>query len=160
MARGPEGKQAESGKDALRGEIQLLKCAKRLEQFSSSRFRDAHSSSLSRFDVLANLARSEGGSLPTSALASGLIASQGNITRLLDRMEADGLIERGSHESDRRVSVVRLTPAGRAGFDAMAGDHEHWMGEIFGALGEAETRQLIRLLAKIRARIDAVDTGT
>lgn len=144
-------------KDALRGELQLLKCAKRLEQFSSGRFRDAHGSSLSRFDVLANLARSPGGSLPTSTLAAALIASQGNITRLLDRMESDGLIARGGDESDRRVSVVSLTDAGRRAFRDMADDHEHAMGEIFGVLGDAETRQLIRLLGKIRARIDALD---
>jgi len=147
-------------KDAVRGELQLLKCAKRLEQFSTGRFRDAHGSSLSRFDVLANLARSPGGSLPTSALAAALISSQGNITRLLDRMEADGLIARGGHETDRRVNVVRLTAAGNRAFEDMADDHEHWMGEIFGVLGETETRQLIRLLSKIRARIDSMDAGT
>ncbi len=144
-------------KDALRGELQLLKCAKRLEQFSTGRFRDAHGSSLSRFDVLANLARSPGGSLPTSALAAALIASQGNITRLLDRMEGDGLITRGGHETDRRVNVVTLTEAGRRAFRDMADDHEHWMGEIFDVLAETETRQLIRLLSKIRARIDTLD---
>ena len=155
MAGGKEKGDEVQGKDALRGELQLMKCAKRLEQFSTGRFRDAHGSSLSRFDVLANLSRS-GGSLPTSALAAGLIASQGNITRLLDRMEADGLIERGAHERDRRISVVRLTAAGEAAFQSMAADHEHWMEEIFSALGESETRQLIRLLGKIRSRIDDV----
>ncbi|MFM7786431.1 MAG: MarR family winged helix-turn-helix transcriptional regulator, partial [Gammaproteobacteria bacterium] len=124
MAGGKAKGDEVQGKDALRGELQLMKCAKRLEQFSTGRFRDAHGSSLSRFDVLANLSRG-GGSLPTSALAAGLIASQGNITRLLDRMEADGLIERGAHERDRRISVVRLTAAGEAAFEGMAADHEH-----------------------------------
>ena len=150
-------KQEPQSKDAVRGELQLLKCAKRLEQFSTGRFRDGHGGSLTRFDVLANLSRAPGRSLPTSELASNLISSQGNITRLLDRMEADGLIERGSHHADRRVSVVALTDAGQRSFESMAGEHEHWMGEIFGVLGENETRQLIRLLGKIRARIDVLD---
>lgn len=150
-------KQEPQSKDAVRGELQLLKCAKRLEQFSTGRFRDGHGGSLTRFDVLANLSRAPGRSLPTSELAASLISSQGNITRLLDRMEADGLIERGSHSADRRVSVVALTGLGEKNFGRMAEEHEHWMGEIFGVLGDTETRQLIRLLGKIRARIDALD---
>ncbi len=149
--------RAAESKDAVRGELQLLKCAKRLEQFSTARFRDGHGGSLSRFDVLANLQRSPGHSLPTSELAASLIASRGNITRLLDRMEADGLIVRGGHAADRRVSVVSLTDAGEDTFQRMATDHQHSMGEIFGVLGAAETRQLIRLLAKIRARIELLD---
>ena len=127
--------RAAESKNAVRGELQLLKCAKRLEQFSTARFRDGHGGSLSRFDVLANLQRSPGHSLPTSELAASLIASRGNITRLL----------------------VSLTNAGEDTFQRMATDHQHSMGEIFGVLGATETRQLIRLLAKIRARIELLD---
>jgi MarR family transcriptional regulator, 2-MHQ and catechol-resistance regulon repressor len=145
---------ASRGQDALRGELQLLKCAKRLEQLSSNRFRDQHQSSLSRFDVLANLDQAQDHVLSTSQLARLLIASQGNITRLLDRMEQDGLIQRRAHTGDRRVSEIALTTAGAAKFREMAADHQRWMTQVFGVLNDAEAGQLIRLLAKIRERVD------
>lgn len=146
--------RAERGKDALRGELQLLKCAKRLEQLSTSRFRDLHGSSLARFDVLANLDMSGSGSLSTSELAKRLIASKGNITRLLDRMEADGLIIRRPNVEDRRISDVYLSENGARSFREMAADHARWMSDIFGVLGEDETEQLVKLLGRIRERID------
>ena len=147
---------APRAKDALRGELLLLKVAKRLEQYLGTRFHGLHKSSLSRFDVLANLDKAAGVSLSTSQLAAQLIASSGNITRLLDRMEQDGLVSRRQHAVDRRVSDVTLTEAGRRKFREAAADHELWMSEVFDALSDAEASQLIRLLGKIRVRMDAM----
>jgi len=147
-------RKAERDKDALRGELQLLKCAKRLEQLSTSRFRDLHGSSLARFDVLANLDMTSGGPVSTSELAKRLIASKGNITRLLDRMEADGLIIRRPNAEDRRISDVYLSESGTRSFQKMAADHARWMSDIFGVLVENETEQLVQLLGRIRERID------
>jgi MarR family transcriptional regulator, 2-MHQ and catechol-resistance regulon repressor len=141
-------------KDALRGELLLLKCAKRLEQMLAGSFHTRHRSSLPRFDVLANLDLAESHTLSTSQLARLLIASQGNITRLLDRMEQDGLVERRPNADDRRVSDISLTSAGAAKFREMAADHERWMAHVFGVLSDAEATQLIRLLRRIRGRID------
>lgn len=144
----------ERSKDALRGELLLLKCAKRLEQLLAGSFRDGHGSSLPRFDVLANLDLADAHTLSTSQLARLLIASQGNITRLLDRMEQDGLVERRPNAEDRRVSDITLTAAGAAKFREMASDHEHWMAQVFDVLSDTEAAQLIRLLRRIRGRID------
>ena len=142
------------GKDALRGELLLLKVAKRLEQLTGTRFHASHRSSLSRFDVLANLDQSSSGSLSTSELAARLIASKGNITRLLDRMEQDDLVRRSENPDDRRISDISLTPFGREKFRHMAADHERWMAEVFDVLDDAEAVQLIGLLGKLRYRID------
>ena len=69
--------------------VQLLKTAKRIESEVASHFANQHNTSLSRFDVLANLERSPGHATGTSQLSKMLLASRGNITRLLDRMEND-----------------------------------------------------------------------
>lgn len=50
--------------------------------------------------------------LPVGQLASTVVAPQPTVTRQLDRMAAKGLVERVAHDSDRRLALVRITPAG------------------------------------------------
>lgn len=147
-------KERNDSKQALRAWVQLLKTAKRIESEVARHFANEHNTSLSRFDVLANLERSPGHATGTSQLSKMLLASRGNITRLLDRMENDALIRREPHPGDRRISEVRMTDAGEALFARLAPDHEGWAHEIFAALSEAELDDLIAMLGKLRARLD------
>jgi DNA-binding MarR family transcriptional regulator len=50
--------------------------------------------------------------LPMSALAVALQCDNSNVTGIVDRMEAAGLVERRAFEGDRRVKAVALTPLG------------------------------------------------
>lgn len=50
--------------------------------------------------------------LPVGQLAATVVAPQPTVTRQLDRMVAKGLVERVAHDSDRRLALVRITPAG------------------------------------------------
>ena len=50
--------------------------------------------------------------LPMSALAERLICDASNVTGIVDRLEARGLVERRSAEGDRRVKALTITPAG------------------------------------------------
>jgi len=52
--------------------------------------------------------------LPMSALATALQCDNSNVTGIVDRMEAAGLVERRASERDRRVKAVALTPHGEA----------------------------------------------
>jgi DNA-binding MarR family transcriptional regulator len=142
------------GKNALRAWIQLTKCAKRIEGHVNRRFTDAHGTSLSRFDVLANLERCDRHAAGATELARMLLASQGNITRLLDRMEEDRLVRRRPDPRDRRVSEVQMTRAGETLFTRLAQDHEAWTSSVFGPLGNDELKQLIALLGKLRVRVE------
>ena len=144
-------------KNSLRAWLYLLKCAKRLEQEMSDRFREEFSSSLSRFDVLAHLDLAGDRGLSTSQLAGRLLASKGNITRLLDRMVQDGLITRRPDESDRRISNVSLSEKGAALFSRMAPAHEIWSHEILGSLGSDEKLDLVRLLRQLRDELGAAN---
>lgn len=149
MSRAPDT----HGKNALRAWIQLTKCAKRIEAHVNRRFAEAHGTSLARFDVLANLERCAGHAASTTELSRMLLASQGNITRLLDRMEQDRLVRRRPSASDGRVSEVQMTRAGEALFARLAADHESWTAGMFADLGNAELKELTRLLGKLRGRL-------
>lgn len=140
-------------KNALRAWIQLTKCAKRIEGHINGHFVGEHDSSLSRFDVLANLARVPRRTASTTQLSRMLLASKGNITRLLDRMEEDGLIRRTPSASDKRVSNVQMTRAGRALFARLARVHEQWTASVFSTLDNAELRRLIGLLGQLTERV-------
>jgi DNA-binding MarR family transcriptional regulator len=50
--------------------------------------------------------------MPMSALAERLFCDASNVTGIVDRLEARGLVERGSAEGDRRVKALAITPAG------------------------------------------------
>jgi DNA-binding MarR family transcriptional regulator len=50
--------------------------------------------------------------MPMSALAERLFCDASNVTGLVDRLEARGLVERRSAEHDRRVKALALTPEG------------------------------------------------
>ena len=50
--------------------------------------------------------------VPMSALAAALQCDNSNVTGIVDRMEAAGLVERRAFEGDRRVKAVALTPLG------------------------------------------------
>jgi DNA-binding MarR family transcriptional regulator len=143
------------GKNALRAWIQLTKVAKRIEGNVNRRFTEAHGTSLSRFDVLANLERCEGHAAGATELSRMLLASQGNITRLLDRMEGDKLVRRRPDPRDGRVSQVQMTRAGEALFARLAQDHEAWTRSIFADLDNDELKALGALLARVRRRLEA-----
>jgi DNA-binding MarR family transcriptional regulator len=50
--------------------------------------------------------------MPMSALAERLFCDASNVTGIVDRLEARGLVERRSAEGDRRVKALAITPAG------------------------------------------------
>ena len=141
-------------KNSLRAWIQLIKTAKRIESRLNSHFVSEHGSSMSRFDVLANLARCPEYTASTSQLSGMLLASKGNITRLLDRMVADGLIKREMNAEDKRVSEVRMTSAGETLFQSLVTDHESWIDNLFTTLSNTELNHLIGVMEKLRDRMD------
>ena len=66
------------------------------------------------FEVLLRLLRTPGGRLTMTQLARETTLTSGGFTKLADRLEQAGLIERQPSPSDRRVTNAVLTPLGRA----------------------------------------------
>ncbi|MFG1792098.1 MarR family winged helix-turn-helix transcriptional regulator [Nocardia sp. NPDC049149] len=65
------------------------------------------------FEVLLRLARSDADAVRMTALAEMLSFTSGGCSKLVDRMEAAGLIRREPDPHDRRVALVALTEQGR-----------------------------------------------
>ena len=109
---------------------------------------------LEEFDVLVHLAWARDGVLPLRALVASLVSgyqlSRSGLTRLLDRMERDGLVERSLSREDRRQFDVAISDRGRQVFDQV------WPGHLEGILRwfsqpltDSDVTALKRLLAKL-----------
>jgi DNA-binding MarR family transcriptional regulator len=68
----------------------------------------------SRYLILRSLAFVEGGNLPQSEISRQLGVTSGNVSRLLDGLEQEGLIKRTVNGLDRRATNIQLTPEGQA----------------------------------------------
>jgi MarR family transcriptional regulator, organic hydroperoxide resistance regulator len=103
--------------------------------------------SVSEWRVLASLAGSDGESI--GALAQLALTKQPTLSKVVQRMEADGLVERMGVRSDRRQTVVRLTRQGRrvaATLCERALRHQRAVLEPFGGDNAA---LLIRMLKEL-----------
>ena len=84
-----------------------------LEQIEAA-FAEAELPSLAWYDVLWILENTEHGWLRMHDLARKAVVSRSNVTRLVDRMENAGLVERSDCPLDGRGTVCELTAKGRA----------------------------------------------
>ena len=109
---------------------------------------DAIGLSLAKLAALRRLAEA-GGSLPLGQLADRLSCVKSNVTQLVDRLEADGLVSRTSDTADRRSRLAVMTDAGRAAHVRGAAIFDAAEKELFGALTRDEGDQLHALLTKI-----------
>jgi len=80
-----------------------------------------------------------------------LVAQVPDVTRLLDRLEAAGLVARERGTDDRRYVTTRITPSGLRLLDELDQPVEELHRGLLGHLDEGELRTLIALLAKVRA---------
>jgi len=67
----------------------------------------------SRFEALALLSFTRTGALPLSRIGQRLQVHPTSVTNTIDRLEADGLVARVAHPSDRRTTLAELTDRGR-----------------------------------------------
>jgi DNA-binding MarR family transcriptional regulator len=67
-----------------------------------------------RYEALVLLTFSRRGSLPMSLMGQRLMVHPTSVTNIVDRLEAQGFIRRLAHPSDRRRTLVEITPEGRS----------------------------------------------
>jgi DNA-binding MarR family transcriptional regulator len=104
--------------------------------------------SLAKLAALKTLA--EGGeSMPLTQLAERLACVKSNITQLVDRLEADGLVQRQSDPNDRRARLATLTAAGRKACREGLRVQQDAEQILLRKLTPAESRTLADLLAKV-----------
>lgn len=136
----------------LRLWLRLLTCTTLVESEVRTRLQAGFQTTLPKFDLMAQLDRVEGG-LTMGELSARLMVSNGNITGIVDRLEADTFVVRVPSKTDRRAFHVKLTPKGRTAFRKMATQHEAWIDELFGGLGEDDVRTLLRLLGRAKESV-------
>jgi DNA-binding MarR family transcriptional regulator len=90
-----------------------------------------------------------GESLPLGQIAERLACVKSNITQLVDRLEADGLVTREPDPNDRRTKLAVLTPAGRKAVKEGVSVKQEAEREVLGRLSREEAQQLTVLLNKI-----------
>ena len=147
---------------ALKLWLRLLTCTAKVEGVIRNRLRQEFATTLPRFDLLAQLERHPDG-LAMRELSKRLMVTGGNITGITDQLEAEGLVLRAPHPSDRRSFSVRLTPAGLSQFKRMARIHEQWVIELLGGWTGEEKAQIHDLLAGLKNHLgglDATPVGT
>jgi DNA-binding MarR family transcriptional regulator len=126
--------------------LRLLVCVSLMEREIGRRLRKRFSTSIARFEVLAQLWREPRGLL-MSALSDRLMVTKGNVSGLVARMESEGLIERRTDHTDRRAQIVRLTAQGRQRFDTMRASHNRWLQELMRGLEPGRVRALHGMLS-------------
>lgn len=105
---------------------------------------------LTHYDVLVQLAAADVRRLRMSELADRLLLSRSGVTRLVDRLVDDGLVERVSCDSDRRGAWASLTDAGHERLRSAAPVHLRGVAEHFlDRLTRDELGQLDRLLRRV-----------
>ncbi len=103
------------------------------------------------YRVLAVLKARDGRSI--GELAVYTVTEQSTLSRIIDRMEQEGLVVRRAGPSDGRVVEVYLTPSGRETIERILPIAlEHYRRAVAG-LSEAEIRTLTRILGKVLENI-------
>jgi DNA-binding MarR family transcriptional regulator len=137
-------------KARLRLWIRLLRATRLIEGGMRERFKTQFNVTLPRFDVMAALYRKPDGML-MSEISRFLLVSNGNVTVIVDRLVADGYVERRQRNGDRRTSFVRLTAKGRAAFAGMSAAHESWIDKLLAGVSAREAEQLSAKLKSFRS---------
>jgi DNA-binding MarR family transcriptional regulator len=116
---------------------------------------------LSWFELLSAVKRSPTGRPRMSELAEWLTLSRGGITKLVDRLEEGGCIERVSCREDRRSFQAELTPAGEKMLEEMRAVYEEELTRHLGMLSAEEADLVAAALEKVTgSTCDATPQGT
>ena len=109
---------------------------------------------VNEYDVLFTLSRCPSGWLRLNELNDHVLLSQSSLSRLVDRLEKRGLVERMPAPDDGRGVLLKLTDEGAALQKEIGREHVRDIAELVGpALTAAEQRELLRLTEKLRASL-------
>jgi DNA-binding MarR family transcriptional regulator len=129
----------------------LLRVHAQLSKALDAQLDAAHGLQLTSYEVLMYLSDAEGGRMRMNDLAASVLLSRSGLTRLVDRLERDGYLERCSCAHDARGAFAVLTPAGREKLDAARETHlagvrqlflSHFSEEELDVLGDSWDRVL------------------
>jgi len=127
------------------------------EQVAAQMSRD-NGLTMTRYDVLTHLDMA-GGRLGLTELAGAILLSQSGLSKLLDRMEAAGLVRRDPDPRDARAAFAAITPHGQALVRKARDSHHEFVRQTFAAaLDDADLANLTRIMDRISGAIPPART--
>jgi len=148
----------EGQKLELRLWLRMLATTRLVSQEIRRRLRVEFGATLPQFDVLAQLYRQRDG-LRLGELSKRTMVSNGNVTGLVERLEADGLVLRETLDSDRRVTLAKLTDKGFVHFSAMAAAHESWLRDMMANVDARTLKLMLAQMNDIKGSVASRSTG-
>lgn len=113
---------------------------------------EPHGITLQQYNVLRILRGAGSQGLPTLEITERMIERAPGITRLMDRLEAKGLVKRERCRNDRRQVLCWINPAGLGLLEALEEPMARADQECLGALTRPDLRRLVSLLDEVRAQ--------
>ena len=114
---------------------------------------------MTKLDVLHLLASRERRGASVSTLRDFLKMTQPNVTFVLQSLERQGFVRRKTSPEDRRVSVLFLTPAGRAHMRAYTPYHIESMNDALAGLSAEDRARLVESLATVAAGFERIQAA-
>lgn len=125
-----------------------------------ARLAASHGMPLTEFEVMLQLLLA-GGSLRMSELADACVVSRSGLTRIVDELEHQGLVERAADEDDGRVFHAAITRAGRTRLRAAKRAHIANVRRLFlDPMAGAQREAMAASWAAIRATLDEESPAT
>jgi len=135
---------------ALTAFVRLANAHAAMERAFNQELQAAGSITVTDFEVLRRLADAPEGRMRRIDLAHAVGVTPSGITRLLEGLEASGLVGRHNCTQDHRVTYAVITDAGRAVLRATAETHLAGLVALFGErFTDDELDQLVTLLARL-----------
>lgn len=136
---------------AIKAWARLMRVSRQLLERAEDALKDSGLPPLAWYDVLHELAEAGEGGLRPFQLTERTLFAQYNISRLLARLEADGLVEKLPVADDGRGQTVRVTDKGRETRRRMWAVYGRSIAELVGSrLSDDELDALSALLGRLR----------
>jgi DNA-binding MarR family transcriptional regulator len=136
---------------AIKAWARLMRVSRQLVERAEDALKDSSLPPLAWYDVLHELAEAGEGGLRPFQLIEHTLFAQYNVSRLLARLEADGLVEKLRVADDGRGQTIRITAKGRETRRRMWAVYGRSIAELVGArLSDDDLDTLAALLGRLR----------
>jgi DNA-binding MarR family transcriptional regulator len=142
--------EASGGRERLSAWVALIHARDAVAQAVERRLQERTGVPLAWHEVMFRLSHAPDGSCRMHDLTRSTLLSKSGLTRLIDRMEREGLVRRTTFDEDRRGTLAVLTPKGRRSLDRAHPVFVDAIQEHFARhLTEADAQELRRILRKV-----------
>lgn len=118
----------------------LIKETFLLLDFGDRQFLEQYDLTVPRYYALVHIATEPG--LSPSQLSRFMFCDKSNVTRLVQLLEREGLVERRPHRFDGRVQCLYLTPAGEKRYSVVAEAHQWYVTRRLAALDAGQVERV------------------